>query len=436
MKSQHWLSTMLGLTVSGLTLAAVMSPLAERALVPRTDQQAQARTAGDIQDIGGAMFSWLTDQVGAAAAGAAQISSSVPVQMTDYPVITHAALASLLVPMYLPAVPELDGWNHPYEFHLNTANVGASKVIALRSPGREGTFSGTSYLLGRFDPDSFDEDIVWADGFAIRWPGIRTDREAQIQTVADIRNIGTAMFSWLTDQVGFRAKALPPIAPIAPIAGPVQMTNYPPISHDALAALLVPQYIGILPGLDGWKHPYDFRLNTANPVATQVAAVRSQGRDGAFSGDTYSVTTFDPNHFDEDIVWADGSLVRSPAPLDGLPFYTITPCRIFDTRPASALPSGNTTLFEIGGACGVPTKARAVAVNVTITAPTGSGSITLVPAGIPGVLSTINFAAGQTRTNNAILSLSGGVIGSIDAQVAVAGNGQVHLILDVSGYFE
>ena len=135
--------------------------------------------------------------VGAAAAGQAQVSGSVPIQITDYPVISHGDLASLLVPVYLPELPELDGWYHPYDFHLNTANPLAPRIIALRSPGREGTFSGTSYLVGRFDPDSFDEDIVWVDGYAVRWPRNRTDREAQIQTVADIQRIGVAnMLDW------------------------------------------------------------------------------------------------------------------------------------------------------------------------------------------------------------------------------------------------
>ncbi len=36
---------------------------------------------------------------------------------------------------------------------------------------------------------------------------LEQDREKQKQTVADIRNTGTAMFSWLTDQVGDRARS-------------------------------------------------------------------------------------------------------------------------------------------------------------------------------------------------------------------------------------
>jgi hypothetical protein len=41
-------------------------------------------------------------------------------------------------------------------------------------------------------------------------------------------------------------------------------------------------------------------------------AIRSAGRDGAFSGDTYTAGAFDPLDYDQDIVWADGVFIRWP----------------------------------------------------------------------------------------------------------------------------
>ena len=32
------------------------------------------------------------------------------------------------------------------------------------------TFSGGSYQAAAFDPTDYDQDIVWADGFFVRWP--------------------------------------------------------------------------------------------------------------------------------------------------------------------------------------------------------------------------------------------------------------------------
>src|SRR5215210_299132 len=433
MRERDFASTMLAVGFFGFALALGMSPGDKETPAARNDYQAQARTASDTDRIGSAMFSWLTDQVGAAAAGQSQVPPPAPVDMTVYPVITHGALTSLLVPQYIQSLPELDGWNHHFDFRLNTANPLAQHIMGIRSPGRDGAYSGTTYLVGRFDPESFDEDIVWVDGFAVRRPAfVLTDREAQKETAPDIGKIGTAMFHWLTDQVGWTAAGKAQDAK----ATVIDFSNFPAISYATLEGLLVPRYMQYLPELDGWENPYEFRLNVANPLANDVMAIRSAGRDQTFSGNVYTTVSFDPDFFDEDIAWADGFFIRSPATTQGLSFYAMAPCRVFDSRPTSALQSGALSLFEIGATCGIPTSAKSVAVNVTVVGPTGAGNVPLFPAGLPvPTVSTINFAAGQTRSNNAVLTLTEDGIGSIEARPFVAGDGLVHLVLDVTGYF-
>lgn len=121
-------------------------------------------------------------------------------------------------------------------------------------------------------------------------------------------------------------------------------------------------------------------------------------------------------------------------------FYTLTPCRVLDTRdPAGpwggpALSAGAVRAFTIAGRCFVPMTAKSVAVNITVTEPTSLGHLTLFPSGTtPPLASTINFQAGQTRANNAILPLgSGGTISVVSGQPT----GTVHFILDVNGYFQ
>jgi hypothetical protein len=411
-------STMLALSFSGLALA----------FGTRTDQQAQARTAADINQVGSAMYSWLTDQVGAAAAG----QSQVPIDLNDYPAISRGDLESILGPTYLPEVPELDGWDHSYDFRFNADNPLAQHVMAARSPGRNGAYSGTSYTVERFAPDNFDEDLVWADGFTVRWPGSRTDREAQDQTVADIRRVGAAMLAWLTDQVGFTGHE----SSQAQESTVVNLAFYPGVSHASLESLLVPQYIANVPDLDGWGAFYEYYLNVDHPLTSEVMAIRSTGRDQSEEGPSYLVTQFDRDDFDQDIVWADGSFVRWPDE-NGLSFYSVPPCRILDTRSGSPLQSGVATLVQLAGDCEVPTSAKSVTVTVTVIGPTGLGNVNLYPGGLPApTTSTINFAAGQTRANNAILGFSGDATGSIGALATVAGGGQVHLVVDVTGYFD
>jgi hypothetical protein len=88
----------------------------------------------------------------------------------------------------------------------------------------------------------------------------------------------------------------------------------------------------------------------------------------------------------------------------------------------------------VAGHCGIPATAGAVSLNVAVTAPTTQGNLRLFREGaaLP-LVSTINYAAGQTRSNNAITPLGGS--GAIAIYVNQA-SGSVHVILDVNGYFE
>jgi glucose/arabinose dehydrogenase len=124
----------------------------------------------------------------------------------------------------------------------------------------------------------------------------------------------------------------------------------------------------------------------------------------------------------------------------GKNFHTVVPCRVFDTRnPAGPgggprLDAGADRTFMVGGRCGVPATARAVSVNVTVTEPTDFGFLTLFPVGgaVP-LASTINFRPGQTRANNAAVTL--GAAGDLVVRAGMASGG-VHVLLDVTGYFD
>jgi hypothetical protein len=97
-------------------------------------------------------------------------------------------------------------------------------------------------------------------------------------------------------------------------------------------------------------------------------------------------------------------------------------------------PSGIRT-FVLAGSCGVPASAKALSVNLTVTQPAAGGYLVLFPANfeIP-LTSSINFGAGQTRANNAVVSLA--FDGSGGIKVVNASGATVHFILDVNGYFQ
>jgi bacillolysin len=117
-------------------------------------------------------------------------------------------------------------------------------------------------------------------------------------------------------------------------------------------------------------------------------------------------------------------------------YFTVTPCRLVDTRSTTPLSAGETRVFNITGSCGIPSTATGVAINITSVSPTADGHIILYPGGLDRPdTSSINFATGKNRANNAVLALAPDGTGTIEGYASVAG-GTVHLVLDVSGYFE
>jgi hypothetical protein len=127
-------------------------------------------------------------------------------------------------------------------------------------------------------------------------------------------------------------------------------------------------------------------------------------------------------------------------------FVGLPPCRVVDTRNANG-PSGGPALaantarsFPIinVNSCGVPTTAKAAVVNVTAVAPGDNGNFIIYPAGSPRPnTSVVNWSVSDFATGNgAFLPLAnqGGV--DITAYPNMPRGGTVHLVIDVTGYFQ
>jgi hypothetical protein len=124
-------------------------------------------------------------------------------------------------------------------------------------------------------------------------------------------------------------------------------------------------------------------------------------------------------------------------------FYTLPPCRVLDTRNVTgplggpSLQPGATRTFDVAASsCGIPATAKAISVNLAVTAPVGPGHLTLYPGDAvqAPLASAINFSANQTRSNNAVLPLASDGSGTIN--VLAGTGGTVDFILDVNGFFQ
>lgn len=123
-------------------------------------------------------------------------------------------------------------------------------------------------------------------------------------------------------------------------------------------------------------------------------------------------------------------------------FFTVVPCPAVDTRDIDgpdgpALVAGAERVFNLTSyarSCPAPYGARAVSLNVTVVGADVPGNVRLYAATgpIPGT-STLNYPAGVARANNAVIPLN--ARGELAVYVS-QDSGRVHLIIDITGYFE
>lgn len=126
-------------------------------------------------------------------------------------------------------------------------------------------------------------------------------------------------------------------------------------------------------------------------------------------------------------------------------FVPITPCRLFDTRPAEAIPGSNTTPFgptetrtqQVSGnvgKCNLPAGISGVAMNMTSLNGTAHSFLVAYPADAAALPLAANlvWSPGQSATPN-----------KVDVKVSTAGKakiynnaGQVDVVADVVGYYQ
>jgi type II secretion system protein G len=121
----------------------------------------QKRTMADVRSIA---IAWESRAVDTKAYNAAAATFNMPATP-----VTYAELTTLLAPTYMRNIPRTDGWGFPLDFAMDQP-VGGPQAsnYAVRSPGRDGQFSGNSYNAG--PTTEFDCDIVYSGGAFVVWP--------------------------------------------------------------------------------------------------------------------------------------------------------------------------------------------------------------------------------------------------------------------------
>lgn len=182
---------------------------------------------------------------------------------------------------------------------------------------------------------------------------------------------------------------------------------------------------GILGFLTAWpagqSQPAVSTLNAVTGAVTANAAIVKAGTSGSINV-LASATT--------DLAIDINGYFAPPA-TGGLSLFSLTPCRVLDTRnpPGSPTFNGTISVNVTGSGCGAPTTAQAYVLNATVIPPGVLGFITLWPNGATQpTVSTLNAVDGTVTSNMAIVSTTNGSIN------AFASN-PTHLVLDIFGYF-
>lgn len=151
-----------------MLVASIMIPK----LINAVHKAKQRKTMAEVNSVGTAWMSWLTDQVGAASAGAAKTYSTEGFIPVDYPdIVSHLRPSNTF--FYMDSVPESDGWGSALNYYRQGNLLGERQLLICAS-ARDGVFDvcdvSQPLPIGPFLSTDFDQDIIWADGMLVRWP--------------------------------------------------------------------------------------------------------------------------------------------------------------------------------------------------------------------------------------------------------------------------
>jgi hypothetical protein len=188
--------------------------------------------------------------------------------------------------------------------------------------------------------------------------------------------------------------------------------------------------LSYLTAWSGGTQPGTSTLNAPTGAITANAAIVSAGSGGGIS-------IFVTNA--ANVIIDVNGYFAAPAN-GGLSFYSVTECRVYDSRSQSAAGafSGMRVVPMLDNpSCKPPSAAEAYVLNATIVPPGKAVNyLSLWADGSPQPnTSTLNAREGKVTSNMAIVSNFIGNLGTFSNIDAVVSGGPTYLIIDLSGYF-
>jgi len=186
-------------------------------------------------------------------------------------------------------------------------------------------------------------------------------------------------------------------------------------------------YLTVWP--QGQSQPVVSTLNDQTGTVVANAAIVPAGANSKTAFWAYNNTDL--------LVDTNGYFAPANSASNPLSLFTLTPCRVLDTRSGIGLFNGTIPVGVVGSSCGIPaSSSEAFVFNATVVpGDPPAGFLTLWPEGeTQPTVSTLNAYDGAVTSNMAIVPAGSGN-NSINAFADNSSGGTTDLILDISSYF-
>ncbi|HWP47508.1 MAG TPA: prepilin-type N-terminal cleavage/methylation domain-containing protein [Candidatus Limnocylindrales bacterium] len=131
-----------------VAIIGIIAAIAIPNLLDATQRAKQRRTMGDMKTIANAVGQYMQD-------------ASIAIQYSGNPAASGSAFISSLVPTYIAAIPDQDGWGNTFVYTTT-----AKDAYTLISPGRDGAINTPSTRNDR----NWDHDLMISNGIFIASP--------------------------------------------------------------------------------------------------------------------------------------------------------------------------------------------------------------------------------------------------------------------------
>ncbi len=134
-----------------VTIIGIIATIAIPNLLNATQRARQRRTMGDMKTIANAIAQYLQDNSIVPRGGSVGTTVTTP----------NTSLNSALIPTYITAIPDRDGWGNPFRYI-----VSARDSYTLESRGRD----GINNMNATRNDQNWDHDLMLSNGIFIASP--------------------------------------------------------------------------------------------------------------------------------------------------------------------------------------------------------------------------------------------------------------------------